>query len=249
MSVIGGMLLKPIVIEPSRFSLHGEDLERELPTIREEAADDIRERLAKLNDGATLVTEREVEEWHRTLCDIIDNLLAGRPFALRTPTECCAFTTVLDEADVDLAYCREFELRGIVLPECVAPLCAFADYDEFDVDEDDEFDDRPPIRHPMRRWRVTVTLEQIIDRTDHPCDPDICPLEVTLRKRVTFKTIEARTKYHAQTLALDRFEVTHGTRLGAEYWAKAVLIAEAAYPQAPGPTSPAATPRRQEDAP
>jgi hypothetical protein len=253
MTPIEGPAFQPIIIDPGRFDIHGDDLKRELLSVREEADEDLSDRLAGTDQGDRPVTAAEAIDWHRTLCDIIDKLLAGNPFALHTPTECCAFTTVLHEAVEDMELCLENELDGVVLPECVAPLCAFADYDEFEVDEDDDedddLDDRLPIRHPMRRWRVTVTLEQVIDRTDHPCDPDTCPLEVTLRKRVTFKTIIGRTRRHAEGRALDLFEVTHKTREGAEYWAEANLITETADSQAPGSTSPAAIPRREDGAP
>lgn len=244
MTRMDGPLLNPIVIDPGRLTFHGEDLRRELPNLRDDAACDLEERLAEIQQGRWIITAHQAEDWYRTMCNVIDKLLAGRPFALHTPAECCALTTILEEADVDLAYCMEFELPDVVLPECVAPLCAFADYDEFYIDDDDEDEDpedRPPIRHPMRNWRVTVTLEQQIDRTDHPCDPDVCPLEVTFRKRVTFKTILARTRHHAEDRALDLFEITHKVREGAEYGAEAVLIEERTGRETSDPIAPAET--------
>lgn len=232
--------MKPLVIDPANFldgkPDHPEEL---LEDIIELAECDPEYRHVGRYASDVEVSVAEVEAWNRLLRVIATKLFAGQPFTLQTPSECCAFTTVLDALDIDIADCLECNAPGSVLSECVHPLCAFADQDEdndparYDNFEPDEIDrlapwEPPPVRHALRTWRVTVTLEVVIDRTDHDCDPDKCPLEVTLRKRVMFKKVRARTRTAAEERALDRFEKTHKTREGFEYWADAVCLSRPA---------------------
>jgi hypothetical protein len=194
-------------------------------------------------------TLAEARSWHQLLVDLAERVCAGGAVTLPDPTACCAFTTLAANAlhEHDPEELLEFIdaiPHGRVLPDCVAPLCAFADFDEWDYDGDESVIDvnecycyaegsskvRPLIRHPRRLWRVTVTLESEIDRSLHPCDPDVCPLEGSLRKRVTFKSVVGRTEHQAEHRALDHFEKTHKVREGGCYGAEARLLGTLAEP-------------------
>jgi hypothetical protein len=85
----------------------------------------------------------------------------------------------------------------------------------------------------LRKWRVTVTLEYTIDRSDHDCDPDVCPLESTVRKRLTFKKVKARAEWQAEERALDRFEIVHKVPEGGVFWADARLLVNPAVKRRP----------------
>lgn len=231
--------MKPLLVDPANFMkdvfnqawpvYRLEDLLEEFPIDPQD-----RHRGEYARDVG--VSVQEVRDWNALLKDLAIGLDACRPLLLRTPTECCAFTTVLHELDMDFLDDFPDKFPGLVLPDCVSPLCAFADHDEAQEasDERDDWDEYdwvlsrlapppPPLRHGLRTWRVTVTLETEIDRTDHDCDPEVCPLEVTLRKRVTWKRIKARTRFRAEERALDRFQKSHMTREGS-YGATSVCL-------------------------
>ena len=235
--------MEPITIDLRRVNDYTlKRLTAGIPAVLEEAAEDLA-CLKRTQKKRRKVTLPDGRAWHDLIVELASRIRVGGLVTLRTPTECCAFTTLASEAQHEYDPESLFDFidaipDGRILPDCVAPLCAFADFDEWDYDGDDEVIDpnecycyaeassevRPLIRHPLRVWTVTVTMEAEIDRSFHPCDPDKCPLEVTLRKRVTFKSIIGRTEHQAEHRALDLFETKHKVMEGASYGADARLV-------------------------
>ena len=76
--------------------------------------------------------------------------------------------------------------------------CPCCDWKSDDYYAPNQFDEWVP----LRKWRVTVTLEIIVWDGKDGYKGAV--------KHVTFKAVKAHSEYHAQERALDRFWRTHG---------------------------------------